>query len=432
MSILQKISDAIWGIPTVVLILGVGLVFTAALRFPQLFRLRDIITSPRSVDRKGGVSPFQALSTALAATVGTGSIIGVATAITLGGAGAIFWLWVSAFFGMAVAYAEGVLSIKYRRHAPREGGIWYALRDGLDAPKVAAVYAVFCVLASFGMGSMAQTNSAAMALGSEWRIPPAVCGIACAVLLVFCLFHGGFAGRLCEKLIPLLAGLYVIGALAIIVKNHAALPDVFKNIFTSAFGIRPAAGGIAGYSVKTVISVGCRRGVFSNEAGLGTTASVHAASETDDPDRQGLMNMLEVIIDTFVICTLTALAILCAGAESTGLQGAEMVTRCAESVFGDAAGKVVAVSIAGFSLATAVGWSQIGSHAAKYVFPKAQSAYKMLFLASAFLGTLLSLDAVWQLSDIFNGLMVIPCMTALILLSKDVLSAKTPKTKSFD
>ena len=424
MYILQKISDAIWGIPTVVLILGVGLVFTAALRFPQLTRIRDIITSPRSVGRKEGISPFQALSTALAATVGTGSIIGVATAITLGGAGAIFWLWVSAFFGMAVAYAEGVLSIKYRRDTPREGGIWYALRDGLNAPKVAAVYAALCVLASFGMGSMAQTNSAALALSSEWSIPSAVCGVVTALLLVLCLFGNGFAGRLCEKVIPILAGLYVVGALAIIIKNHAALPDVFRNIFASAFGIRPAAGGIAGYTVKTAISVGCRRGVFSNEAGLGTTAPVHAASETMDPDRQGLMNMLEVIIDTFVICTLTALAILCAGAEGTKLQGAEIVTRCAESVFGDAAGKIVAVSIAGFSLATAVGWSQIGAYAAKYVFPKGQMVYKIFFLISAFLGTLLSLDAVWQLSDIFNGLMVIPCMTALILLAKDIVTAQ--------
>lgn len=424
MKILQFISDTIWGLPTVVLILGVGLWFSAGLRFPQLTRVREIFSSAKGAGRKDGVSPFQSLSTALAATVGTGSIIGVATAITLGGAGAVFWLWVSAFFGMAVAYAEGVLSIKYRRNSPREGGIWYALRDRLNAPKVAAVYAAFCVLASFGMGSMAQTNSAALALKTEWNVPPAVCGAAIAVLLILCLFGNGFAGRLCEKMIPFLAGMYVIGSLAIILRNAAALPDVFKNIVTSAFGLRPAAGGIAGYTVKTAISIGCRRGVFSNEAGLGTTAPVHAASDVDDPDKQGLMNMLEVVIDTFVICTLTALAILVTGAESSGLTGAEMITHCAESVFGGIAGRLVAVSIAGFSLATAVGWSQIGLSAARFLRTGRQNGYKILFLLSAFCGTVLSLDAVWRLSDIFNGLMVIPCMTALILLSKEVLSAR--------
>lgn len=433
MNILQTISNAIWSLPTVALILGVGLWFTLALGVPQISRLREIITSPKRCDedRRGqkcgspySVSPFQALSTALAATVGTGSVIGVATAITLGGAGAVFWLWVSAFFGMAVAYAEGVLAIRYRKSSPREGGVWFALRDGLGAPKAAAVYALFCVLASFGMGSMAQTNSAAMALSDEFNVPPAVFGITCAALLGMCLFGKGFAGRLCEKTVPLLAGLYIVGTLAIIIKNRAALPDVFRNIIDSAFGLRPALGGAAGYSVKTAISIGCRRGVFSNEAGLGTTAPVHAASDVDDPDRQGLMNMLEVIIDTFVICTLTALAVLCTGVETSGAEGAEMITRCAESVFGGFAGKAVAISIAGFSVATAVGWSQIGAYAAGFVWPKWRRGYKAAFLASAFLGTVLTVETVWQVSDVFNGLMVVPCLTAVILLSKEIFGAR--------
>ena len=437
MKTLSSVSDLIWGLPTVALILGVGFCYTAALRLPQLSRIKKIFLSCRddsSKDKKSGekhLSPLQSLSTSLAATVGTGSVIGVATALTLGGPGAIFWLWVSAFFGMAVAYAEGVLSIKYRNtvSGSRTGGIWYALRDGLNAPIAAKIYALFCVFASFGMGSMAQTNSAATALFEEFSLPPIFCGVAAVLLLGLCLFKPArFSGRLCETAVPLLAGVYILGALAIILSNLAALPSVFKMIFSSAFGLKPAAGGAIGFSVKTAISVGCRRGVFSNEAGLGTTAPLHAASTVDDPDRQGLMNMLEVMIDTFVICTLTALAILCSGAYPSGADGAELVIESAKSVFGDLSGKLVSVSIAGFSLATAVGWSQIGLAAAKYLLPKQRTSYKAAFIVSAFLGTIMSLEAVWQLSDIFNGLMVIPCMTALILLFPEVV--KENKLKS--
>ena len=430
MDLLTILSDLIWGLPTVILILGVGLAYTAALKLPQIGRIKQMLLSCKddspAISCEKPLSPIQSLSTSLAATVGTGSVIGVATALTLGGAGAVFWMWVSAFFGMAVAYAEGVLSIKYRRTLPdgsRTGGIWYALRDGLGAHKTACAYAVFCVLASFGMGSMAQTNSAATALLEEFSLPPAICGGAVALLLGLCLFKSQkFCGRLCQMLVPPLAGLYVIGALAIIIANFGELPSAFKMIFSSAFGFKPIAGGAIGYTVKTAMSVGCRRGVFSNEAGLGTTAPVHAASSVDDPNRQGLMNMLEVMIDTFVICTLTALAILCSGAYPSGADGAELIIKSAENVFGGLSGKLVSLSIAGFSLATAVGWSQIGLAAAKYLLPKQRTAYKMMFILSAFLGTVMSLEAVWKLSDIFNGLMVIPCMTALILLFGEVIN----------
>ena len=439
MKTLTILSDLIWGLPTVALILGVGIAYTAALRLPQIIRLKKIFLSCRDDSTRQKkqsektLSPLQSLSTALAATVGTGSVIGVATALTLGGPGAIFWLWVSAFFGMSVAYAEGVLSIKYRKTVSgvRTGGIWYALSDGLDAPNAAKIYAVFCVLASFGMGSMAQTNSAATALWEEFSLPPIFCGGAVAILLGLCLFKSAkFSGKLCEWIVPLLAGLYVVGALAIIITNFSTLPSVFNMIFTSAFGLKPAAGGVIGFSVKTAISVGCRRGVFSNEAGLGTTAPVHAASTVDDPNRQGLMNMLEVIIDTFVICTLTALAVLCSGAYPGGADGAELIIESAQNVFGGLSGKLVSLSIAGFSLATAIGWSQIGLAAAKYLLPKQRTSYKIAFIISAFLGTVMSLEAVWQLSDIFNGLMVIPCMATLILLFPEVIKVSKSSGRS--
>ena len=423
MKFLTSLSDAVWGLPTVLLILIAGAAFTLRLKAPQLTRLGGIF---KSLSGRGGegITPFRAAATSLSATVGTGSVIGVATALTLGGAGAIFWLWVSAFFGMAVAYCEGVLSIKYRRteNGERKGGLWYALSDGLGAKKTAKAYALFCVFASFGMGSAVQTNSAASALFDEFSLPKPICGLVLSAVLSLCLMsEKGFAPRLCEVALPLLAGVYVAGALAIIIKNAERLPDVFCDIFSSAFGLRPMVGGAAGYSLKTALSVGFRRGVFSNEAGLGTTASVHASSSVDSPDRQGLMNMFEVVIDTFVICTLTALAILTSGAFPSGLDGAELVIASAEKIFGSASGKLVGVCVAGFAAATAVGWSQIGLSAAEYLFPRRKKPYAAAFVASAFIGTVMSLSAVWKLSDIFNGLMVIPCMSALILLFPEVI-----------
>lgn len=422
---LKTLTEAVWGTPTVALILAAGVYYTLALKLPQL-RLFTLLRRIKPSSECRALTPLQSLSTSLAATVGTGSIIGVATAITLGGAGAVFWLWVSAFFGMAVAYAEGFLAIKYRKTTKnaRKGGIWYALEIGLRSPAVAKVYALLTVLTSFGMGCMAQTNSAADALFTEFRLPKLWCGVLAAALLGVCLGKGGrFAGKLCERAIPLLAGVYVLGAAAVILANLPAIPAVFGEIFRSALGLKPLVGGAAGYTVKTAVSVGCRRGIFSNEAGLGTTAAVHASSSVDDPAAQGAMNMLEVVIDTFIICTLTALAILASGAHSSGDtgDGAALVISAAERVFGGFSGALVAVSVAGFALATAVGWSQIGQYAAEYLSAKFAKIYKILFAAAAVIGTVMGLEAVFDLSDIFNGLMAIPCMTALILLSREVV-----------
>ncbi len=423
--ILKILSDGIWGLPTVGLILSVGAAYSFKLRLPQLRRLGELPFCLKN-SGGGGLTPFQSLSTSLAATVGTGSVTGVATALTLGGPGAVFWLWVSAFLGMAVAYAEGVLSVRYRGRSPDgspAGGIWFSLRDGLGMDRTARIYALFCVLASLGMGCMAQTNSAASALKSQFGLSPAVCGAAAAVAVLLCLLGKDFAAKLCERAVPLLAGIYVFGAGAVIVLNAAALPGVFSEIFRSAFGLRQTAGGAAGFGAAAAISTGFRRGVFSNEAGLGTTAAVHGASSVESPDRQGLMNMLEVVIDTFVICTLTALAILCSGAYSPDCpDGAELVAQAASGVFGKAAGCFSALCTAGFALATAVGWSQIGQSAADFLSPKLRLPYCAAYSLAAFFGAVMSLEAVWQLSDIFNGLMVIPCMAALILLFKEVCS----------
>ena len=423
--ILKSLSDAVWGLPTAGAILLTGIWLTAKFRLAQLREIPKMLR-PFSKDRSGGVTASQSLATALAATVGTGSVIGVGAAIAEGGAGAVFWLWVSAFFGMATARAEGILSIVYRKKlsgGARRGGIWYAIRDGLKMPRLSRLYALLCVGASFGMGCAVQTNSAAAAVKEGFGVDPAICGVCLAALLGVCLFGRGFAGRLCEKTMPFMAGLYLTGAAAIIFVNIGSLPGVIERIFCEAFGLKQAAGGFFGYLTIRALSVGCRRGVFSNEAGLGTTAPLHGASDNCDPLRQGQMNMAEVAIDTF-ICTVTALAILCSGAE--GGDGASLVMSAASGVFGRSAGKLVSLCIFLFAAATAVGWSQIGLSAAEYVFGKA-AIYRAAFLICAFAGPLLSLGSVWAVSDILNGLMAFPCLFAIIRLFRGYSLPEEPK-----
>lgn len=423
--LLTYLSDLAWGPPTVALILGAGIYLSGALGLPQISRLRDIFGSVRH----SGAPQKLSISTALAATVGTGSVVGVASAIKFGGPGAVFWLWVSAFFGMAVSYAEGVLSVKYRRECPRSGGFWYVLRDGAGLKFTAILYALFTAAASFGMGCMAQISSASAALKSGFSFDPVLVGAICSAMLLACLFIDGFAGKLCSVWMPFFTGFYILGSLAVILKNISSLPGVVNGILAGAFGFRPIVSGTAGYGIARAVSVGVRRGVFSNEAGLGTTAPIHAVSGSDDPDRQGLMNMFEVSVDTFLICTLTALAVLCSGADTKNISdGAGMVLYAAGSVFGEAAGKLVALCIAAFSVATAVGWSQIGLSAAEYLMPKSKNIYKIIYSLCAILGAALSLESVLKLSDIFNGLMAIPCTAAIIMLRKEIIKtgAKRP------
>lgn len=424
-------SGAVWSIPTVALIALTGLWFTFKMRCPQITSFKDMLCALRKNLFSGGKRrAVESISTALAATVGTGSVSGVATALTIGGAGAIFWLWISAFLGMAVAYAEGVLSIKYRDG--KKGGIMYSIRDGLKEPFAAAVYAAFTLLASFGMGSMAQTNAGAQAISAEFTVQPVIIGILFAAVAGLCVFSGkDFTGRTCSVFLPLLSGAYICVTLWVITVNYKNIPSAFESIFLSAFGLRPLAGGTAGYAVKQAISTGFKRGIFSNEAGLGTTAAIHAQSEGISPHEQGLMNMFEVITDTFIICTLTALCILTSGAQSSGADGAELVTIACKTAFGDVSGKIVAISICGFSLATVMGWSKIGVGAADYLGGKVRIAlYKLVYVAAAFAGSVISLDAVWKISDIFNGMMIFPCTIALILLRKEIVGAKADENYS--
>ncbi|MCD7733344.1 MAG: alanine:cation symporter family protein [Oscillospiraceae bacterium] len=427
MPFLDKLSELVWSLPTVALIISVGIYYTIRLHVPQVRCLGQMLRVVRKSFSGDGENRFRVLSTALAATVGTGSVAGVATAITLGGAGAVFWLWVSAFLGMAVSFAEGVLSIEYRDG--KKGGIMYAIRDGMGEKFLARLYAFFTVLASFGMGGMVQSNSAAEAVSSESGISPVAVGIILAVLVAACLFSGrDFTGRASSVMMPVLTVIYIFIVTAVIVANFGKLPEVFSEIFRSAFGLKPAIGAAVGISVKQAVSVGFKRGIFSNEAGLGTTAAIHAGSGLS-PKEQGLMNMFEVIIDTFVICTLTALAILCSGAVETGLDGSLLVSAACESVFGSISGTAISLCTAGFATATIIGWSKIGFSAAEYLSGKSVLPYKIALTAAVFTGAVVSLSAAWKISDIFNGLMVFPCVGALWALRKSVICQTSPHTK---
>lgn len=419
--------------PTVILIVLAGVYFTLRLNFLQISKQKEMFITLKNQfkDKKGGA--LSLVATSLSATVGTGSVVGVATAITLGGSGAVFWMWISAFLGMAVAYAEGVLSIKYREKISEgyNGGMMFALRDGLGAKKLAFVYAVLGTLASLGMGSMAQTNSFAKSLDSGLGISPWISAVICAVSVTVCLFGGRrVAEKICTYLLPILAFGFTALSLGVIALNINNIPNVFREIFASAFALKPIVGGAVGYTLKQAITVGFKRGVFSNEAGLGTTASVHANACGVTPHEQGLLNMFEVIIDTFVICTLSALAILSTNSHTLGADGAELVALSFKTAFGKGAEVLISFCIAGFALATAIGWSQIGASCAKYITRgKFMRLYYIIYIISSLIGCLLSMQSVFTLSDIFNGLMVIPSMTALLLLSNEVIKA-CPSSRS--
>ncbi len=433
-----RLSEAVWGAPMIALLLLTGLVFTIGTGFFQIRYAGEILKSTvgalfhksTHAKSKTGLSQFQTLAASLGATIGTGSVVGAAAAIAVGGAGAVFWMWVSAFFGMMTSFAENVLAIRYRT---KKNGVYSAsaadyMARGLKAPWLGAVFSCLCVMASFGMGNMAQVNSISAACRESFGIPTAVTGIVlCAA--VFFILRGGMKklGAVAEKLVPFMALFFTAGAVFIILKNISALGGVFTEIFQSAFGIQSAAGGAVGISIQTAMATGFRRGVFSHEAGLGTTVAIHAASEIQDPVRQGMWGIFEVFVDTMVITTLTALTVLVTGSSRAG-EGSETVVRAFSDGFGSAGGYFVSVSILLFALATLLSWSMIGAKSWESLFPHGNGkTYRLLFCLCVLFGSVMSLEAVWNLSDTLNGLMAIPNLTALLLLSGEVFR----ETKQF-
>ena len=386
------------------------------------------------------ISQFQSLCTALAATIGTGNIVGVATAIISGGSGAIFWMWVMAIFGMMTNYSENVLGIYYRRkneHGEWSGGAMYYLRDGLGSKKgckligliLAILFSCFCLLASFGIGNMSQVNSIAGNMKSAFGVPTWMTGVAIVILSAFVILGGlKRVAAVTEKLVPFMAILYILGALVICAVNIGQFGAVFAAIFKGAFAMKAAGGGIIGYGVSKAITWGFKRGAFSNEAGLGSSVMVHSNSNVKEPVRQGMWGIFEVFADTIIVCSLTAFSVLSSGLVDletgqmlTDVEGSGLVGQAFAGVFGSIGPKFIAIAILLFAYSTVLGWSHYGTKAFEFLFgANAVMIYKTVFVIIIYFGCTMSLSLAWDLSDTFNGLMMIPNLIGVLTLSGTV------------
>jgi len=426
-SILNEISSFVWGPVMLVLLLGIGVYLTLGLR---LFTWRNVCSAikllwrGKSSDKQGDITPFQALMTALSATIGTGNIAGVATAIALGGPGAIFWMWVTALFGMATKYAEAVLAVKYREidaNGRFVGGPMYYIKNGLHARWrwLASAFAFFGALAAFGIGNMVQANSVAEAVDSFFNISDVYTAIALTLLSAVVILGG--IQRIAEvaaKLVPIMAISYIVAALYIIGSEYQAVPQAFSLIFSSAFTETAAVGGFSGAAVWAAIRFGVARGIFSNEAGLGSAPIAHAAAKTNNPIEQGMVAMLGTFIDTILVCTMTALVIILSGAWSSGVNGAALSSLAFTNTLPSLGGYVVVFGLVIFAFTTILGWSYYGERCAEYLWgTKVIWPYRFLWLCAIPIGAMSKLTLVWLVADILNGLMAIPNLIALTLLS---------------
>ena len=362
--------------------------------------------------------------------MGTGNIAGVGTALTVGGAGALFWMCMSAFSGMMTAFAETVLAVRYREKDERGqwvGGAMYVLEKGLGMKRTALVYAFLLTASSFGIGNMAQVNASASALRTAFGIPPVLTGAVFCVLIALTVCGGvRRIGAVTEKAVPLLSGIFLICAVGALWNRRELIPDAMREILADAWDFRAAAGGLAGQAIR----VGVTRGVFSNEAGLGSTAVIHAAADTDSPAEQGLWGILEVFLDTVLMCTVTGLVILTSGVHDPNADGAALFTEALSVTFGRAGGILTAVTLALLGFASLTGWSYCGERGAAYLFGgRAIPVYRALYAVAAFFGSFLMPDVVFQLSDVLNCLMALPNLLSLWMLSGVVFSSlRTYKT----
>ncbi len=434
LSFVKSINGVLWGPVLLIALLGTGVLFTIKLKGIQLTKLKtavkQIFSKPEKETDEVGLSSFQSLATAIAAQVGTGNLAGVATAIASGGPGAIFWMWISAFFGMATIFAEAVLGQLFRKTDNGElvGGPAYYIKYGLKNKFLAGFFAVSIILALGFMGNMVQSNSIALVVNNAFHIPKIIVGIVVAVL-AYMIFSGGVEriGSFTEKIVPFMAALYILGTLVIVSLHHENIIPAFKMIIYGAFNPKAIAGGFIGATVKESIRYGVARGLFSNEAGMGSTPHAHAVAKVDDPVQQGLVAILGVIVDTGVVCTLTALVILTTGVIDTGLTGAELTQKAFEvglSNFGNMGSYFVAISLFFFAFSTIIGWYYFGEMNIKYLFGRdAVKYYRMIVPVLLILGTTLEVELVWELADTFNALMVIPNLIALVGLSGLVVKA---------
>lgn len=422
------INSFVWGPYMLVLLVGTGVYLTLRTNFMSILKLGYIMKNTlfkmftKEKKGEGEITAFQAVATALAATVGTGNIAGVATAIALGGPGAVFWMWVSAIFGMTTKFGEVVLSINYREKTPDGrfvGGPMYYIENGLKMKWLAYVFAAFGALAAFGIGNMVQSNSVAASLEVSFGVNKLVTGIVLAILSAIVIIGGiKRIAQVTERLVPFMAAFYILGALYIIITNISHIGEAFALIFGSAFTGTAAVGGFAGSTLKVAMTRGIARGVFSNEAGLGSAPIAHAAATTDHPVRQGLWGVFEVFVDTIVICSLTALSIIMSGVWSSGATGSELTTMAFNKGLPGPGGYIVSIGILLFAFSTILGWAYYGERCAEYLFgPKVNMAYRIIWIPFIVIGAIGGLNALWDLADTLNGLMAIPNLIGVLGLS---------------
>ena len=436
LDLIKAVNEWMWSLGLLIILCGTGIYFTIRLRFIQIRKfgegMRLVFGHFRMNGEKrehGEMTPFQSLATAIAAQVGTGNLTGAATALVSGGPGAIFWMWVSAFFGMATIYGEAVLAQEYKTTVDGEvtGGPVYYIRQafkGTFGKVLAAVFAVFIILALGFMGNMVQSNSIVAAFAEVFdarniQIPPIAVGILLAVFALF-IFVGGTKrlAAVVEKMVPVMAAIYIVGSLILIAMNITALPGALKMIFVGAFNPQAILGGAAGITVREAIRYGVARGLFSNEAGMGSTPHAHARAAAKNPHEQGMTAMISVFIDTFIILNLTVFTILTSGALSSGKDGIALTQEAFVSNFGGFGDIFVAVCPLFFAFSTILGWHFFGEINVRYLFGKrAVKVYSVIVTAFIIVGSTLKVDLVWELADFFNGLMVIPNALALLALS---------------
>ncbi len=448
----DAVNSFVWGWPALILLSVVGVLMTILTKFFQIghighwmkmtigaiFKDRDVVghTEDKSI------SQFQSLCTALAATVGTGNIVGVAGAIMVGGPGAVFWMWLIAFFGMMTNYSENVLGIYYRRKNSNDewsGGAMYYLKDGLGSKKgckqigmvLAVLFSVFCLLASFGIGNMTQINSISGNMNTVFGVPTWITGIA--VMIIGGLVIVGGLKRIAsvtEKIVPFMVVIYILGSIIILITNISQLGAVFGAIFKGAFAAKAAGGGIVGYGVKLAIEQGMKRGVFSNEAGLGSSVMVHFNSNVSEPVRQGMWGIFEVFADTIIVCTLTAFSVLSSGLIDleTGaaletyngieLTKANIVSTVFSMHFGQVGAAFVAIAVMLFAFSTSLGWCVFVTKACEFLFgEKFTIVYRVIFVVAIYGGAVMGDNLAWDLADTFNGLMMLPNLIGVLVLS---------------
>jgi AGCS family alanine or glycine:cation symporter len=452
LGLVEKVNDAVngvvWGWPALILLSFVGVLMTFLTKFFQISHIshwmkntigaifKDRHVTKHTDDKS--ISQFQSLCTALAATVGTGNIAGIASAIAAGGPGAVFWMWIIAFFGMMTNYAENVLGILYRRKNDKDewsGGAMYYLRDGLGKIKhckyigaiLAVLFSIFCILASFGIGNMTQVNTIATNMENAFSIPRFITGIAIMILTGLVVLGGlKRIAAVTEKIVPVMVVLYLLGTITICIIHINQLGAVFVSIFKSAFGLKAVGGAVVGTGVKMAVQMGMKRGVFSNEAGLGSSVMVHSNSNVKEPVRQGMWGIFEVFADTLVVCSLTAFTLLSSGLinletgalaleiENTG----ELVGRAFGNTFGAPGVMFIAIALLLFAFSTTLGWSHYGTKACEFLFgTKSTLAYRLIFVLAVFGGAVMGENLAWDLSDTFNGMMMVPNLIGVLALS---------------